>query len=91
MISSERERIAPVHRPQHGTALTQNIAVEFLDRQFFRLNRAVHQTVSAVPNAKDLPAISLYRPQRDGADRRIQPGAIAAAGQNPDFLCFRHR
>ena len=45
----------------------------------------------SLPDTVNLPAITCYRPERNGADGSVQPGAIAGAGQYANLSYCRHR
>ena len=50
------------------------------------LDRPAHQAHRALADAEDAPAIALDGARDHGADRGVEPGAIAAAGQDADGL-----
>src|SRR5690606_14088790 len=49
-----------------------------------RIDRPRHQPLDTVPDADDLPALLTGAMQHDRAQDRVEPGAVAAAGENAD-------
>src|SRR5205823_4086942 len=77
----EGERVAAVGGAENGTAEAQHVDAGPVEAERLGLDRAAQQPHRAVADAVDAPAIALDRAGHDGADHRIEAGAIAAAGQ----------
>ena len=86
------ERITLIDGAENGTAHTQDIAGEQLQRQFFGQRRTLHQAMGAFTDADHFPTVFLNGPEGDGADGRVESGAIATAGHHANTFngCFRH-
>jgi hypothetical protein len=82
--ASTRSRRRPsMTSSENGPALAHQRAVEDIETHFARPRRPFHQPLGALFDTHDLPAIAFDRPVDHGAQHRIQAGAIAATGQNP--------
>ena len=86
----EGERIAPVGGTQNSAPHAQDVAGEQTERQLLAIDRALQQAEGAVADAEHAPTVSIDRPLHDGADDRVEPGAVTAAGQNPEALDLGH-
>ena len=73
------EGVTAIYRTQHGPAHAQNGAAEKIEGQFLGIDGAFHQAVRSLTDTEYLPAIPFNRPKRDGADRCVETGAVAAA------------
>ena len=72
---------APPLGAEHGAALGQRAAHD-VDGE--RHRAALADAVPGVEEADDLVAVVALALAHDGAEHRVEPGAVAAAGQDPD-------
>src|SRR3546814_1538573 len=77
---------------EDGAAAAQQGAVEEarLELQDVGVHRALQQPRRAVADADDVPAVVTGRTQHHRPQRRVEAGAVAAAGENADPLRLTH-
>ncbi len=78
------EGVALVRGAQDGARLTQERTVEHVQAELPRARRPVHQAARPLFDTDHCPAMAFDRTMDDGAQRRVQAGAIAAAGEHAE-------
>src|SRR3546814_10456331 len=86
------KRVTLVGVAEDGAAAAQQGAVEEarLELQDVGVHRALQQPRRAVADADDVPAVVTGRTQHHRPQRRVEAGAVAAAGENADPLRLTH-
>ena len=85
------EGVALVGRAQHGSAPTKQLAGKAVGVQHLVLQGPGQQAERAFLDADHGPAAVSVRVQRHSPDGGVQPGAVAAAGQDSDAPYLAHR
>ena len=75
-----------VHRAEDGAAHAQDVPGEDPHPHLFDQGRPLEKAGRAFVNSDNFPAVSVYGPAYDRADRGIQAGAISAAGQQSNLF-----
>src|SRR5690606_18728416 len=78
------ERVTAIGGTEDRGGLAQQLATESSGVEDRRIDRPRHQPLDTVPDADDLPALLTGAMQHDRAQDRVEPGAVAAAGENAD-------
>ena len=77
------ERIAAIGGPEQSAAHGQD-AGHGIRGERDGVDRPRQQAVGRLPNAEDLPAVAEHGALDHGADHRVQPRAVATAGQQAE-------
>ena len=86
VLHREGEGIAAVGAAEESAALARQRGVEPSGIERHGLDGPLQKPERAVADADRRPAVAVMGAQRHGADRGVQAGAIAAAGQDADSL-----
>jgi hypothetical protein len=83
------EGIAAVGGAEHGAAEAQQVGRSKPLVQFLKLQWPTQQPHRAIADAEDAPAIARDGAGHDAANDCVEPGAVAATGQQADGLALR--
>src|SRR5262249_4097638 len=81
-----RERIGAVRRAEHGAAAREQLRHRGLGEIEVLL---FVEPLEAVADADHVPAVGAARREGCGPDHRVEPGAVAGAGEDPDTSSHR--